>query len=386
MKLSKVNLGRGGVGSPSRGFTLVELLVVIAIIGILIALLLPAVQAAREAARRMQCTNNLKQISLAFHTYHDANKSFPAQRCGPSDNISWGMTGFYVALLPYIEQSALYSEITANSPPASKNGASEDPDECWPNCLGAPAVYQALIPGFACPSDGTSGSLSPVRNAGGTNYMGCMGDATWTHGESGVYNRGIFGGGCGQQSTGPNAVFRTMASMSDGTSNTIIMSEAVMADAAGTRLIKGGIANVGDSNTPGDCTRLDRDPGSRSSFATTVNMWSAALRGTAWCDGRNFSTAFTTVLPPNSPSCNDGNAHSGWEHSYYSATSNHTGGVNVGLGDGSVQFVSDTISADSSEDSIDALDWNGSTQPSGASPFGVWGAMGSINGGESKSL
>jgi len=95
------------IGGSKLGFTLVELLVVIAIIGILIALLLPAVQAAREAARRMQCTNNLKQIALALHNYHDARRSFPAVAGdGGVNNAIPVWVSIFVRLLPYIEQTA----------------------------------------------------------------------------------------------------------------------------------------------------------------------------------------------------------------------------------------------------------------------------------------
>jgi len=376
MKKRNVNYLGGG---RLRAFTLVELLVVIAIIGILIALLLPAVQAAREAARRMSCTNNLKQLGLAFHTYHDACQGFPAQRCGPSDEVSWGMHGFFIAILPYIEQTALYSTITSISPPASYNGTCGDAAQTWPSCLGAPAVYQTPIPAFICPSDGTGNSRTP-RGGAGANYMGSVGDTPWIHGESATNPRGFFGGGCGYVSTGPNAVFRTMGSLADGTSNTIMLSESVMATGSSSKSLKGGIAVV-LGNTPGDCATIPRAAGSSSSFSG--DAWAAATRGAAWYDGRNFSTGFSTVLPPNSPSCNDGNLHSGWEFSYYSATSHHTGGVNGAMGDGSVQFISSTINAD--RNGL-AATWAGVTMPSGASPFGVWGALGSINGGESTTL
>ena len=389
-KLMKKNFSvKMGGGGNVRAFTLVELLVVIAIIGILIALLLPAVQAAREAARRMQCTNNLKQLGLAFHTYHDAHKSFPAERCGPSDDISWGMVSFYIPLLPYFEQGALYSTITANTPPASDLGHSTNQAVCWPNCLSAPVPYQSLLGTLDCPSDGTAGSLT-ARGCAGTSYVGSKGDAPWVvSSESGVNDRGFFGGGCGAIGTGPNAVFRKMSAMSDGTSNTIMMSESVRGSrrgaAAGTgggRMIKGNLAVV-DNAVPSACAGVARAPGSNSAFADTVASHNE-FRGISWADGRPYSVTFQTILPPNSPSCSQGLANAGQSRGYYSATSNHTGGVNVAVGDGSIQFVSDTINC--ARAGTDGQNYDGNSQPSGASPFGVWGSLGSVNGGESESF
>ncbi|MCL2117614.1 MAG: DUF1559 domain-containing protein, partial [Planctomycetaceae bacterium] len=108
MKRNKVKMM--GEGGNLQAFTLVELLVVIAIIGILIALLLPAVQAAREAARRMQCSNHLKQITLALHNYHDAHKTLPAGCGGPL--LAWDMNllGTLWAILPFIEQGQRYED------------------------------------------------------------------------------------------------------------------------------------------------------------------------------------------------------------------------------------------------------------------------------------
>ena len=138
---------------PSRAFTLVELLVVIAIIGTLVALLLPAIQAAREAARRAQCTNNLKQIGLAVHNFQFGLRAIPASRY-PCQNGTW-----YNQLWPYMEQTAVAALFN------SSLGYAQQPD----------AVIQVQVPGYYCPSrrsppqlstnslDARNGTLRPGR-------------------------------------------------------------------------------------------------------------------------------------------------------------------------------------------------------------------------------
>ncbi|TVQ01489.1 MAG: DUF1559 domain-containing protein [Planctomycetaceae bacterium] len=148
----------------SQGFTLVELLVVIAIIGIMVGLLLPAVQAAREAARRMQCSNNMKQIGLALHNFHDSHRRFPPGILGPVPNPPAGSTanhqyvGTLAYLLPYLEQTALYDQMKSELeigvdrfPGVTYSGISGRVENWF---LNAPAwaAAQTKLPAYECPS------------------------------------------------------------------------------------------------------------------------------------------------------------------------------------------------------------------------------------------
>jgi type II secretory pathway pseudopilin PulG len=355
---------------------LVELLVVIAIIGVLIALLLPAVQAAREAARRMSCTNNLKQFGLAFHNYHDTNNSFPAQKNGPSDKISWGNTSFYIPLMPFYEQTATFNVITEHTPPASANGTSTTVADCWKNAIGSDIYpYNQSIKMMECPSDPSFGTLSHLK-MGRANYVGSIGDCTWeANKENAINDRGFFGGG--RTYVGVKAAYRTMAALADGMSNTIIMSEAVTGEEAASKMVKGGIAINNTTAVVSDCAAL-RQPGTNY---YSVNGRAGEARGHAYSRGQTFSTCFQTVLPPNSGSC-----ESNWSDGYFSATSNHSGGVNGLLGDASVRFISETINCATAGTPGQNFNGGGNNQPKGESPFGVWGALGSINGGESTAL
>jgi len=165
MKENYVKMGERG---DLRAFTLVELLVVIAIIGILIALLLPAVQAAREAARRMTCTNHLKQVGLAIHNFHDTRKAIV-----PSNVVDNNRTTMWGLLYPYLEQQALYEIITTTS----QYGAFVIWPDWWHNeikeeersSLGSVSIYK-------CPSkrSGAAHTNSPVT-AVGYNYYPCAG-------------------------------------------------------------------------------------------------------------------------------------------------------------------------------------------------------------------
>ena len=147
-------------------FTLVELLVVIAIIGMLIGLLLPAVQSARSAALRMQCSNHMKQLGLALHNHHDAKNEFPAgvSRYGGSSTRK----GQKIAILPYIEQGALYERYIAIDPTDNNPYSTTSPD--------TPAVFKTWISVYLCPSD--DGLSAPLYGVYGrpTNYRESYGD------------------------------------------------------------------------------------------------------------------------------------------------------------------------------------------------------------------
>src|SRR4051812_28657474 len=203
---------------PRRGFTLIELLVVIAIIGVLIALLLPAVQSAREAARRSQCTNNLKQIGLGMHNYHSALGSFPPgasknPKNGPGDSdLTWSSWSAHGLLLPYMEQRALYDAANFSW------GVNPYGDPCY---YVNSTVANTIVNGFLCPSDPNAGR--PNIN----NYFASVGTT------SDFMTVNCWGGinpAC--KATGSTGVFTFfdaygIAQITDGTSNTVAYSESL---------------------------------------------------------------------------------------------------------------------------------------------------------------
>jgi len=371
-------------------FTLVELLVVIAIIGILIALLLPAVQAAREAARRMSCTNNMKQFALACQTFHDAYKMLPppaydVPNTGWRNLGTWGCMSGHVLLLPFMEQTARYDIIKAEDQRARDEGDENSGLAYWDTVnlgnLNDPTSYAyryrglvGAIPTLSCPSDSASQNPSVRSNMTVSSIFVCFGDRysdTYKYGWSSQgfpipLGRGVF------------AVDRknNMSAATDGTSNTILAGESVVSHIQQSLRIKGGVTRLADlTNTaaPNICNNM-RDMMDRSMMTGTA---SETVRGEIAC-GLPAVTGLTTVLPPNSPSCaNDRPAAAMDSSGVFSATSNHTGGVNVCLVDGSVHFVSDTIDAGKSTD-VEV--------EQGRSPYGVWGNLGAKNSGQSVSI
>ncbi|MDR2439616.1 MAG: DUF1559 domain-containing protein [Planctomycetaceae bacterium] len=376
------------------GFTLVELLVVIAIIGVLIALLLPAVQAAREAARRMQCSNKLKQLGIAVHNYHDTHQALPAAQTGPygpqAGTHKTRMSGL-VGMLPFMEQNAIYEQICSTTLFTANSWF-----DTFTNFYGAPIITEQVM-AFYCPSDGAY-ATKPANHPAGSNYLFCRGDNPTGFGD---FNesppppnqpknkslRGAFG----------EATYYKLNAITDGTSNTLAFSERCLKEGgngSGGNKIKTnswhpstvtgtGFTTVGSS---GVCYLSDRtrllDMVQGDEYKTPTNgVIGGAEFGWCYIYGAGWFSSFNTTLPPNGPSI--------WLSGFrpwapqMAATSYHSGGANVVLLDGATRFISETI--DSGTEITFPMDANGNSSVV-KSPFGIWGAMGSKDGEESISF
>jgi prepilin-type N-terminal cleavage/methylation domain-containing protein/prepilin-type processing-associated H-X9-DG protein len=354
------------------GFTLVELLVVIAIIGVLIALLLPAVQAAREAARRMSCSNKVKQISLALHNHHVTHSEFPpcyGSLDGRFSNATSAGTSVY--LMPYIEISTIHDAIYS-LPQTGTYGAP------W----NVPEVQSAgLVASFMCPSSSSRRSRLISEDPGHStdhttihpnNYVYSMGDALWAYNTSDTTHAAY----CSPRTMFFQDKRKTFSDLVDGASNTVAVSECLTpevmrgTDVRSNIAVYNGIWDGTQHGKPGNClTGLtmvsDTDFADSHKVAGSPGMWRGLIFTCGWWP----SNLFSTMIPPNSPMC----LYSDSTWGVVPPRSNHSGGVNVGLFDGSVRFISNTINCGN---------LNAAAVKSEPSPFGVWGALGSPSGGE----
>lgn len=361
-----------------RGFTLIELLVVIAIIAVLISLLLPAVQSAREAARRAQCVNNLKQMGLAFHNYESTNNAFPMQTIVvPAPTGAPGTWAFesswsaFARSAPFIEQNAFYASINFTlTYSAAPNTTVSNMPLAFLNCPSDPGSKRddgsLGGTGYATTSYGVSNGDWYVHSTiwGATNSVGPM-------------NRSLFG---------PN-YSRSISMVSDGLSNTIMASEGVIGHAQ----FRSCMATNSTPSAVGVTFSATNVPAPGTASAQALASLVASCRTasgrvkaggpighTRWCNGGVYYSGFTTAMTPNhsvkaiSRATGFSNAgqlvRADWDSvdendggpTYMSlaATSNHPGGVNVLFADGSVKFIKDSVNA------------------------GTWRALGTIAGGE----
>ena len=324
MSISQKEQGRHD--TPPLGFTLVELLVVIAIIGVLVGLLLPAVQAGREAARRMSCSNNMKQIGLALHMHHDTVGHFPSQRDITHAPVAPALQSFYrwgplAMLTPYLEQSAIYEAIDLAKPLYVFTLGPPPSVVTHPDLSDKVAT---TVPTFLCPSDVHEEVSSEW---GATNYHANNGSGT----DGGVYvdSDGLF-------YIDSRKRFRDML---DGTSHTAAFCEAIVGSglADSTR----GVANLGAERVTASVWNAG---------ATTIeDSWclddtSTVIfkRGEKWADGSVNDTGYHHFRSPNALE-NDCYSRSA---AIKSARSRHIGGILMLLADGSVRFVTDSVDTD----------------------------------------
>ena len=295
--------------------TLVELLVVLAVISVLVSLLLPAVQSAREAARRISCQNNLKQLGLAMHNHHTAHRSFPAGRGAPFP----GTFSAHAYLLPYCE-GIVFNEINFAAPPISftlADGTLMDGAKNYP-------AATTVMPLFLCPSDPNSHGRVSGSEFAATNYAACAGSGTLDNGTL-VDADGVF----------YSASYTRMRDITDGSSHTIAFSERLVGTGASWQASHSGKATV-DMWEIGSVT-----PPSPSTCASRGNGSWYSLRGEKWIMGNYGNTLYNHYHGPNSPrfDCMNIRQQSG----QMAARSAHSGGVAAVLCDGSVRFFSDGV-------------------------------------------
>jgi prepilin-type processing-associated H-X9-DG protein len=324
---------------------------VIAIIAVLIALLLPAVQSAREAARRAQCVNNLKQLGLAVHNYHSSVNSLPW-----GDGPWWIEWSAHTLLLPYIEQGPIYNAINfVDTQPFGQTPMPNDNPAC------TTAEYR-VISGFLCPSDqdrltspdGHNNYMANSGSAPNCDYGGNAWAPSWNEAASGPFIYSSNGVDTGPPGFGGSSI--NIAGITDGTSNTAAFSERVKAIGS----------NLGNNTAPFDGGKptaslatpaaLPGPPWTAEQTAQAyynickvtppvpvganqdaANFNDDNLSGSTWVTGQPCNTRYIHVMPPNTWSC-----RSGLQIAHV-ANSHHPGGVNVMFCDGSVRFIKDTV-------------------------------------------
>jgi prepilin-type N-terminal cleavage/methylation domain-containing protein/prepilin-type processing-associated H-X9-DG protein len=332
-----------------RGFTLIELLVVIAIIAVLIALLLPAVQAAREAARRSQCVNNLKQLGLAVANYESGNSALPPHGMN-QPTAKMNDFSMKTRLLPYMEQQQIFNAF---------NQSFDFND--WSN----PTAGANNLAVFLCPSDNNkvmrAGTSYNGRDFGDTNYYNNLGTLI-------SLNGGLLDGPAYIMGSVYGPVV-TLASVTDGTSNTAIFSENLMGNSSNGTYPVSGPGTPGNGSiwimSVGITTTTPANPNKGSLGAnlayisqtycqSSKSLSTFSTQGFAWASsGNGEGGGYSHVNTPNKKNCWGSNQNSvspnaaaGNQHQWgnmLTAKSNHPGGVNMLFLDGSVKFIKNSV-------------------------------------------
>ena len=341
-----------------HGFTLKELFAVTFIIAaILFFCLIPFGRrgGVREAARRAECAHSLKYIVFALHDYHDIHGRFPIACGGTGAGGNENRRSGLVALLPHLDYMYVYEQIVS---PARDDRYPPGGPAPWDKTFGP---WRQNFHTFICPSASYPGDAYRP-----TNYAFCIGDVTSNLHEMQEL-RGAFTPSLGAR----------LRDITDGTANTIAMAEIGSPE---DRQMRGQYAiNLPDTilTDPGICWRTaDRD---KQVYSKKVGLHEYG-RGYNWADGGAGPGLVNTILPPNGPSCAVGGKEA--VDGVYTAGSAHPRGCQVAFADGSVQFVSEDVDVgDSSIAPPKVADFTGQKLPS---PYGVWGAFGTISGGEVK--
>ncbi len=349
-----------------QGFTLVELLVVIAIIGVLVAILLPAVQAAREASRRSQCQNHLKQLGVALQNHHDTRQSFPTNQTAGGPQRGEGCEGGYYSwrtqLLPFVEQQTLYDAIDFSVPMADGCSSGASISTSHPNAQ----VAATTVPVFLCPTDvpGENAALMGSANPAGDSYAA---NAGWPSRATGFAGERATPGKANGMVVlaNPRRVVKwhsagklRMKDVTDGTSHTVAIAERLIQTASSLAELRDAPPALQSFHVTGAARPLGEMAQRCSPAQTHSEANQGAYLGRAWISGWSATGGtYMHLMTPNQNHCHFTLQDDEGDFAV-TAGSRHAGGAQVVMADGHVEFVVDAIAPE------------------------VWWALGSRNGGE----